>query len=349
MNKTSWKAITCFLPILVLLDCAWARPDLAANEIIGAYKFLNSNNKSGMPCVTHGDLRADITNWRKNEKVQIQNCLSRLTLTCPELLLAAANRRDLRLIRVSDFHSSEQITTQRQSSHRTAILAMSREGAIYFTDRFFSKPDSTVRRNFIHELAHCADIGSLVAYSPQWIECRAGYCLSNRSDDALHEDLAELFASYVERPKSLYYRKFKIVIAPLLLSNSDKRILFNQAMIDGIIQLKRCKNYDQAILYFSEAVRQVPLAPLPHLSLAFCYSNKKDWALANRESMLAYSLFHQLHVPSNDRAYAKSSCMYARKLIQVDHDFKTAKEILAKLLETNPNNKEAMNLFQECR
>lgn len=272
-----------------------------------------------------------------------------MTVTCPDLLSAATNGQELRLLRITDFQNGKHGLDVKDKAPARHIWALSECGTVYFTDGFFRCSDGFIAHAIVHELVHCADVGSLVAYSPQWIKCKSKYGSCDHSDNSIREQLAEVFAVYSEMPTSKSYQTFRSSVVPLLLSGRSERASFNRSMIKGFIQLQQVKNYDKAIEFFEEAARKSPSAPMAHVSLALCYQLKNDRLFELRESGTAYTLLNKLGVPASDRAYVRSGLLYARGLVEEQHDMPAARMIVTGILKANPDNADALKLLGDMR
>jgi len=243
--------------------------------------------------------------WESKERNIMLRCLRDLSVRTPEILRLASNGRKLRLIRIHYFKNdlARGVAGRSKSDPLRLTVAAWFADRIYFTDLFFLASEQDKAKLCLHELVHAADAGSLVAYSPEWIQFpkAVNFQFSDQSH-FLSDSLADYYVQFAFDSKYNERLKFKTTVVPMFLSNQVESQAFNRQVIQGMV-LSSHKDDVMAFRAFLEANRIFPSSPLVHLYMALFYLGQPNPDAALIETSTASQICSRINMPITETLY----------------------------------------------
>jgi hypothetical protein len=253
--------------------------DLASSK----YFYFAQAADSNLPEVIA--TRRDIVSWTPEERCCVQKMAEDVLKAVPDLVVKASAGGKIMLCRSDSLGKFTQNSILGGSSEVTE----STPSAIVFSKEFFS--NECKYKDFVHELVHLADAGSLVAYSPEWIaltqplihaawirlrgmdadDLSRSLALVSKTENSLrryfyqdlNEALAECTASFIVGEDFDIRSKFQSTILPLLLNRTSDSLRWSALLKKGH-QERIARHFAAAMVAYKAAARIYPSAPLPY-------------------------------------------------------------------------------------
>jgi hypothetical protein len=346
----------CYFLILIYLSVVCTCGSVAAQSqapaeqsIENQFVFQNGDDpalKIKLPLLPKEAFRT----WELKEKNIMLKCLRDLCVRAPEILQAATNGRKLRLIRVHYFKNAlvRKVARGSKSDPLRLTVAAWFTDRIYFTDLFFLASEQDKAKLCLHELVHAADAGSLVAYSPEWIQFPkdTSFQFSDESH-FLSDSLADYYVSYAFDSTYSNRARFKTSVLPLFMSHQAENQAFNRQVIQGMLF---CSHKDDVMAFraFLEANRIFPSSPLVHLYMSLFHLGQHNPDAALIETSTASQICSRINMPIQETLYRQLLVDHAALLISQKHAYSEASALLQRVIKADPHNESAVKLLKVC-
>lgn len=294
--------------------------------------------------------KANLLNWNVETKQKVLKCAQAVETKLPGLLSNAAHGTPIRFFRASVLNEGDTIDGDAVAKPNPLreTAAATTPGAMTFSEKYFAQFESGRDVMFSHEIAHAADMGNRVAYSPAWVSfMNRNKIKSARVDSPYVEALAETVSDWFVGTSIPDKQTFEQKILPMLCEQSSETTAYLQNMTAGYVLFKSRK-YSDADAKFEAASRNLPESADPHIRrVSTLYlARQNSEALAEADSACQ-------KLDASEVSYAEpvlQQLLYLRALLQADTgDYREAVKTADKLLKVNANHKKAKMLKAFCQ